>query len=406
MTKNRLIDNIVSDQLCLGCGACAQIVGKEKIDFKISEDGFLRPFVIDELSTENEVSISKVCPGIHVGIDDHSADYSDLWGSVHSVHVGWSTDENIRHLASSGGGISAVLCYLLSNGKVDCVLHSGVSESDPLENTYKISTRVEQVIANSGSRYAPAAPLMGIMDAIREFNSIAFVGKPCDVVALRKLANELDVVKRKVKYAISFMCAGTPSIKGTEAILKNFSIDRESVLSFDYRGDGWPGMATAVTKCGDKHSMTYNSSWGKILNKHLQVRCKLCNDGTGESADITFADAWHGDESGYPNFDEQKGRSLILIRSECGNELIKQAVATGDLYVEPFDKNNIEKIQPYQAMRKKLIFSRILAMKFCFQRTPSYPWRNIFRLALGAGIKNNVVSFMGMVKRILRLRFG
>lgn len=51
--------------------------------------------------------------------------------------------------------------------------------------------------------------------------------------------------------------------------------------------------------------MSYNESWGNILGKYLQKRCKICPDGIGEFADIVCADAWHGDKSGYPNFEEK-----------------------------------------------------------------------------------------------------
>ncbi len=406
MKNSDVIKNIVSDQLCLGCGACVQVSGHGKVDLKLNTEGFLRPVVINDITESEAKAVLNVCPGIRVGNAEKGADYSDLWGPVISTHVGWSTNPDIRYAASSGGGISAALCYLLSNNVVDCVLHSGVSDNDPLENGYKLSTSVEQIVEHCGSRYSPAAPLMGLMQAIERFDRIAFVGKPCDVVALRKLSEENHVVLEKIKYAISFMCAGTPSMKGTEAVLEAFSLNKNDIKSFNYRGDGWPGMATAITKDNEKHQMSYNESWGKILNKNLQVRCKICNDGTGESADITFADAWHGDETGYPSFEEQDGRSLIIVRTRLGSELLSSAVADGSLHIEPFDKERIEEIQPYQAVRKKLIFSRLLAMKLCFQKTPSYPWGDMLRLSLSAGLKKNIVSFAGMTKRIVKLKLG
>ena len=52
--------------------------------------------------------------------------------------------------------------------------------------------------------------------------------------------------------------------------------------------------------------MSYAQSWGEILTKHVQFRCKVCPDGSGGFADVACADAWYGDERGYPSFEEER----------------------------------------------------------------------------------------------------
>jgi coenzyme F420 hydrogenase subunit beta len=37
--------------------------------------------------------------------------------------------------------------------------------------------------------------------------------------------------------------------------------------------------------------MSYADSWGGILSRHVQFRCKICPDGTGGFADVVCADA-------------------------------------------------------------------------------------------------------------------
>ena len=53
-----------------------------------------------------------------------------------------------------------------------------------------------------------------------------------------------------------------------------------------------------------ERTMSYHNSWGKILSRHVQHRCKICADGTGNPADLVCADAWHADDEGYPLFEE------------------------------------------------------------------------------------------------------
>lgn len=404
MSKIANVSAIIKNNLCTGCGGCTQTVDDGVGGMRLSEDGFLRPFFEKELNEIDENNIVNMCPGLSVKHADKTSDWHDVWGPLKSAGVGWSSDSSIRYKASSGGGISAVLCFLIETNKIDAVLHIGVSADDPLKNEYKISFTREQIIENAGSRYAPAAPLVGLKKAIGEGRKVAVVGKPCDIVAVRKLCGINDWIGQHVEYCISFMCAGVPSIKGTDAVLEKMNVDKKVLKKFIYRGNGWPGNATAITKNNEKYEMNYNDSWGKILNRYLQLRCKICVDGTGEFADITFADAWHGGSNGYPDFEESEGRSLIIIRTEKGANLLSEAVSMDYLEKEDISVGEIEKMQPYQAIRKKLAFSRILAMRIFALEVPEYNYVDLAKLSFKAGLKANFVSFLGMTRRIIQTK--
>jgi coenzyme F420 hydrogenase subunit beta len=135
----------------------------------------------------------------------------------------------------------------------------------------------------------------------------------------------------------------------------------EQVVRFQYRGNGWPGYAEAQTQDGRQLQMDYNRSWGQILGKHLQLRCKLCPDGTGEFADVVCADAWHG-QDGYPDFTERDGRSLVLTRNAAGEALVQAAVAAGALVVADEPVASVAHMQPYQVTRKQVVLGRWLAV--------------------------------------------
>ena len=93
--------------------------------------------------------------------------------------------------------------------------------------------------------------------------------------------------------------------------------------------------------------MSYPDSWGKILGRQLQFRCKICADGVGELADIACGDAWYTVDD-QPDFEERPGRSLILCRTEVGRGVVSEAEKAGYLVTEPFYMWDIEAIQPYQ----------------------------------------------------------
>lgn len=403
MANSTSFDYVINNGLCLGCAACTQIDTGAKVSVHIDETGFIRPRLTQPLTEAEDQIFSEVCPGLTVRHDKKDSHWTDLWGPVLSSHVGWAKDRETRFAGSSGGGITASISYLLDNRIVDAVLHVGVSDHDPLINTYKISTTSAEAKANTGSRYAPAAPLEGLSMALSRYSRVAVVGKPCDIVAARNLAKYSRDISERLKYFISFMCAGVPSFKGTDAVLNFLEVQKSELKTFRYRGNGWPGYATATLESGEAKTMSYHDSWGKVLNKHLQLRCKVCIDGTGEFADITFADAWFGGEAGYPAFEEKEGRSLVLVRTEIGRQLFEEALKNGYLESELLPLDDVERMQPYQAIRKKLMLSRVLAMRLFGLKPPNYDFGNMSKLALDAGLKKNIVSFLGMARRALVL---
>jgi coenzyme F420 hydrogenase subunit beta len=159
---------------------------------------------------------------------------------------------------------------------------------------------------------------------------------------------------------LSFMCAGVPSLAGTHALIRSMGGEPEGVRRFRYRGDGWPGMARADMADGRVLQTDYTTSWGTVLNQHLQFRCKICPDGTGEFADIVCADAWHGAD-GYPDFTERAGRSLVLTRTAQGEALLQAACAAHAVAVAPLPVADIARMQPYQVLRKQVVLGRVLA---------------------------------------------
>lgn len=331
--------------------------------------------------------MADVCPGARVehvaGRDAGSPDYHPLWGPLVGVRAGHSLDTEIRRQGSSGGGISAIAAWLLESGQVDFVAQIAVSRDDPLRNDLQVSTTRADILAAAGSRYAPSAPLAGLRQLLERGQRFAFIGKPCDVAALRRYGLHDPRVGKQVVAMISFMCAGIPSLKGTHELLEKLGADRHQLKSFRYRGDGWPGMARAVQNDGQVFETDYNSSWGTVLNRHLQFRCKICPDGTGEFADIVCADAWYG-KDGYPDFAERDGRSLILSRTAMGERLITNALAAGVLAADSLPVDDIARMQPYQVNRKQMVLGRVIATWLARGRAPRYRRLALLRNALQA----------------------
>lgn len=401
------IETIKASGLCSGCGLCAGISERENpaIVMEDSPAGFRRPVAVAPVSSQQAKLIDAACPGANIRHDPLAieAKYHPVWGPLVAARLGWSSDPELRRNASSGGGLSAILNHLLSTKEVDYVVQTAVSERSPIRNAMTVSTDAEGVFKAAGSRYAPSSPLEDIGQRLDAPGRFAFVGKPCDVAGLRQLARRDPRVDEKVPYMIAFMCGGVPSYKGTSALLKAMGVEaEEDVVAFRFRGDGWPGFATAELRDGRRYQMDYDTSWGTILNRHLQFRCKICPDGVGEFADIVCADGWHLDEQGRPRFAEEDGRSLILTRTPKGESLIGRAIEAGNLDSEPLAIETIARMQPYQAKRKGLVTTRLAAMALLGKTRPSYEHLHLLANARSLGVKEGLRSFLGTLRRLLK----
>ena len=373
---------------------------------KIDAQGFLRPHGADLIPQPDQRKIVDACPGIHVHPVQHDASSRyprhPQWGDINQCLVGWSSDEALRKQGASGGALSAICQFLVESKKVDFILQIGADRDRPLRNAIHTSRTLEQIRHNAGSRYAPSAPLTTIAELLDRGERFGVVGKPCDIAGLRNLAKQDSRVDQCIPYMLSFFCAGLPSYLGTSRLLARMEAAEHDVTSFRYRGNGWPGFACAEHEDGSVKQMSYDESWGQVLNRHLQYRCKICPDGVGSLADIACADAWYQDEHGKPCFDEKEGRSLILSRNEKGRHLLQQMISQGYLVASQFDPDYIAPIQTHQARRKALAWSRILAMKTLFRRVPDFSGMALLASRHSVSLVQLLKSYVGCLIRLTR----
>jgi coenzyme F420 hydrogenase subunit beta len=367
-----------------------------------SPPGYLRPLQEMSVTAKEEERIAAACPGLGQCIRADGRTDDVLWGPYLHMYRAWATDPQFRHAGSSGGALSAILLHLLEKGIVDAAVANGPDPHYPARNRTVVVRDRAAVLAAAGSRYAPSSPLSSLNDMLEVHRQtgrrLAFVGKPCDVAALRALTVKDPEIASAFPVLVSFFCAGVPSYAGGEALLT--SLDAKTAIAFRYRGNGWPGRATATLPDGSERSMSYQESWGKILSKHVQHRCKICADGTGTAADIVCADAWVSDEKGYPRFEETPGISLIVTRTELGSRLVASAVESGALQTAPFDPAELTAIQPGQRERRRALLARLLALRVALHPVPRYEGLRLIDAALQNSIFKNTKNFLGMLRRI------
>lgn len=394
------IERVRSAELCTGCGLCA---GLSAGSFALQEvsPGYLRPPLQAKVPAGAEPVIAQSCPGSRVAPWPEAVGVDPFWGPIRSCQTGHALDPDVRFKGSSGGVLSALAIAALEAGCVDGVVHVAADPSRPTRNRTVISRSREDILAAAGSRYASSNPLSLVSSLLDGNERFLFIGKPCDVSALTLLSVEDPRVSRVFPYRLSFFCGGIPSFAGTDRILAAMGMAEKGVTAFRYRGNGWPGLAEARANDGSIATMPYAESWGRYLSPEVQYRCKICPDAVGGVADIAAADAWYGGESGYPAFDEQDGRSLVIGRSAAGQQLLDLAIAQGAIALVPLDPAEVHLMQPAQARRKRLVLARTAAARSLLRPVPQMAGTRVRQAALAANFLETFRNYLGSLRRII-----
>jgi coenzyme F420 hydrogenase subunit beta len=405
----RGITDVAEQHLCAGCGACA-FAQPDAIVMVDDPASGRRPLVGQvngrELPTVQAVA---ACPGVGLTRAAPSGavigELWEKWGPVLAIWEGYAADPAIRYAGSSGGVASALAIHAIEASGMHGLLHIRARSDVPYLNETVLSTDREQILAATGSRYAPASPCDRLDLVVDAPNPCVFVGKPCDVAATAKLRLSRELLDSKLGLTIAIFCAGTPSTRGTLEMLRSLGVNEdERVRSVRYRGNGWPGDAVVTVEDREgrrrEKRLSYESSWGDILQRHRQWRCYVCADHTGEFADISVGDPWHR-----PIEADEPGRSLILVRNERGRRMLASAIASGAVVAEQVSPDLVAASQPGLRDIQGEVGGRIAALRILGIPTPRYEG---FRMAAiwwrDLSLQEKLRSTLGTYRRVWRKR--
>ena len=284
----------------------------------------------------------------------------------------------MRFRAATGGVLTAFGAHLLETRQVEFVLQVRADPQAPMRSVWTLSETPGAVIAATGSRYGPAAPLAGLMAALDRNQPFTVIAKPCDLSAVHNLSAHDARVDRLCRFRLALVCGGQSRLKKSQDLLDELGVAESDLTLFRHRGHGNPGRTRIETRKGDVYEKTYNELWEDEAGWQLESRCKLCPDALGEAADIAASDVWPG---GGPS-GEDDGFNGVIVRNRVGQELLAGAVQAGaievgaDISVAQFDD-----FQPHQVRKKQALKARLEGMKAA--GSPVLQARNLRLEALG-----------------------
>jgi coenzyme F420 hydrogenase subunit beta len=400
MKAPQSLEEVVTSGLCVGCGLCQSMAGRERIELRLNDEGYLRPSFRQSLDRALEKRILAVCPGAVVEGPRDVRRNDPVWGPVGTLWRAQAADDELRHRGSSGGVLTALALDLLETSKIDAVLHVGPDPELPMRSLARISTDRAGLLAGIGARYNPAAPLTGIHRLARDGRRFVLIGKPCDVAAARRLARQDPVVARHMIAAFAFFCAGVPSHTISQSVVGKYGLREDDVTLLRYRGNGCPGP-TRIEAGARAFEQSYDETWSDELSQEIQFRCKICPDATGETADIACCDAWiTADGLAHGTYEDW---NAVLPRTKTGSDMFQSAMTRGVLRGDEIAIADLARMQPHQVERKTAVAARRLGAQLAGIAVPKMPSLGIWRAAMQAP-RAFLDSAIGTFRRVRRGR--
>lgn len=399
MTRLHDVRDVAEHHLCSGCGACAYLDPDQVTMVDDLRQGRRPLMLLPVQPTRAAEQALSACPGRalqHVeGLPAaHLDELGSSWGPVLELWEGFASDPEIRFRGSSGGAATALALHCLEAEGMSGVLHTAARTDVPYLNETVLSTTRDELVDRTGSRYAPASPCDGLALVAQSEAPCVFIGKPCDVAGATAAADVRPELADKLGLTIAVFCAGTPSTRGTLEAVRTLGFAPDEVASVRYRGRGWPGRFTVTAQDGRQGSLSYEDSWGAILQKHRQWRCMVCPDHTGEFADVAVGDPW------YQPTGDDPGRSLVLVRTERGRQLVRAAAAAGALTLQQVLPQVLPDSQPNLAHTRGAVWGRVTAMRMMGLPTPRYRNLPMFSSWLALTPEQKLRSTVGTLRRI------
>ncbi len=296
---------------CCGCGACADICPQKAIIMEEDEQGFLYPFILDNLCISCR-KCDDVCPLLKKDSPDFIEPTKYIWAK--------SKNETIRQQSRSGGFFAELANYIIEF--YDGIVYGSVFDENH-NIIHKRITRSDEIHLMQGSKYTQSVIGQNYSLVERDLKNgkkVLFSGTPCQVHGLL-----LFLAKRNVEtnnlFTIDIVCHGVSS----PAIYREYLQEIQNkyngkILNVNFRDKymGWRNYVESFVIDTHKTCHKYYFNYFSHLffsNNILRPSCYDCHYCTyNRCSDITIADAW-GIEKQFAIFDDDKGLNMIMLRT-------------------------------------------------------------------------------------------
>ncbi|MFX4260753.1 Coenzyme F420 hydrogenase/dehydrogenase, beta subunit C-terminal domain [Pelotomaculum propionicicum] len=328
-SAERLVSDVIKPGLCSGCGAC---IGYCPYIKSFGE----RVGVVHDCK-KSEGTCYRVCPRAATSFTNlrkipfGDVETDPVFGSFKEINYARACDEDIRSRGQYGGVVTALSIYALQTGVIDSALMTGGSFTGARPF---IASSAGEILACTGSKYTAAPNLSVFQDAVKEgFNNIGVVGRPCQCTAARKMQQVAEIKGERISLIIGLFCMGSFSPEFYKFI-KEKGLDEYEKM--DIPGD------VNFKKDNKETSLPYDE-----VREYIRNSCSICFDPLSELADLSV---------GSTEYDY--GWNTLIIRSEKGSNLAKEAAANGIIEIKEYPAPRLPLLRKAVFNKKKRVLER------------------------------------------------
>lgn len=325
-----LYEEIVATEICCGCSACIVACPHKVLDFQDFDPIQTDPRSPFDNCIHGEEGCSlcaMACLRLHPSLDliesvvsgqRRPADKPE--GVYRWRTLARATDPRILAKGQDGGAVTALIAWALDQGELDGAVVASPSPEVPWLDEPLLVRTSDELIGAAGSRYTYCSTPLGLKKAAEaKCKSVALVGVSCESTAVRQLAAEgIKRWVRPVKFVIGLMCCETFDY---EAFMVGKVEQEMGVPLTEITKVNVKGKVIVSLKDGDdviiplKEARPYANEW-----------CHHCPDFSAEHADLSCGGLG------------MEGWTMILVRSEKGDDLLRRAVDAGVVELRPAEE--------------------------------------------------------------------
>jgi len=288
------------------------------ISMLADNEGFLYPY-IDETKCTECLLCKSICPFRQLRDATGHFETPQVYAARHK-------DDRVRSSSSSGGMFTALSDYILDNHGV---VYGAAFDPDFNVRHIKAENRNQRDLCK-GSKYVQSSLDNTFVDVKAELDQgrhVLFTGTPCQTAGLKAYLGSAAYEKMIL---CDLVCHGTPSpLIWRDYIDLLVRKKGASLQSFYFRDKsaGWHS-SRLYAEFSNGSTLSHTAlldCFNNIFYSHMALRpaCHACVfTNFQRPSDITIADFW-GIELCKPEFDDDKGVSLVLLNTTKGKNIFE-----------------------------------------------------------------------------------
>lgn len=272
-----------------------------------------------------------------------------------AVYAAKANDTELRLASSSGGIFSLLARQILAKGGT--VFGAAFDKRDWSVEHIEVVNE-EGLSELRGSKYLQsrtAGIYRKVSATLQSGLPVLFTGTPCQIAALRAYLNLQPSTSTSNLYLVDVVCHGAPSPMVWQKYL-DWQCEAASAqgrgsapaegrnirrISFRRKNCGWKRYSLSLRFADDKEYLCqfpddpFMRAFLRELCNRLSCHDCQCRE-LRSGSDLTIADFW-GIEKVLPEFDDDRGASLVLTNTEKGATLLQAIAECIDLRNSNFD---------------------------------------------------------------------